>query len=98
MNGILEKGSIQRQKADTPISPNSPRSHTIFSITADIKEYAHDGEELVKTGKIHFVNLANVTIIVEGWQLQPVPLDLSLRHQDFVRRDPKHSSIQVGLQ
>jgi kinesin family protein 11 len=34
------------------------RSHTVFTVTVHIKESTDDGEELLKIGKLNFVDLA----------------------------------------
>ncbi|KAK3856219.1 hypothetical protein Pcinc_037442 [Petrolisthes cinctipes] len=55
---ILEKGSAKRQTAATLMNAHSSRSHTVFTVTVHIKENTVDGEELLKTGKLHLVDLA----------------------------------------
>lgn len=55
---ILEKGSLKRQTAPTLMNACSSRSHSIFSITAHIKEITFDGSECVKLGKLNLVDLA----------------------------------------
>lgn len=55
---ILEKGSTKRHKATTLLNASSSRSHTIFTITAHIKESNTEGEELLKIGKLNLVDLA----------------------------------------
>ena len=55
---ILEKGSIKRQTAPTLMNACSSRSHSIFSITVNIKEVLMDGEEVFKIGKLNLVDLA----------------------------------------
>lgn len=55
---ILEKGTLKRQTAPTLMNACSSRSHSIFSVTAHIKETTFDGEEVVKTGKLNLVDLA----------------------------------------
>ncbi|XP_063849661.1 kinesin-like protein KIF11 isoform X2 [Scylla paramamosain] len=55
---ILEKGSTQRQTAATLMNAHSSRSHTVFTVTVHMKENTVDGDELMKTGKLHLVDLA----------------------------------------
>ncbi|KAI1295600.1 Kinesin-like protein KIF11 [Halotydeus destructor] len=55
---ILQKGSAKRQTAATKLNACSSRSHTIFAVTVRIKECSHDGEELLKIGKLNLVDLA----------------------------------------
>ncbi|XP_045137999.1 kinesin-like protein KIF11 [Portunus trituberculatus] len=55
---ILEKGSMQRQTAATLMNAHSSRSHTVFTVTVHMKENTVDGDELMKTGKLHLVDLA----------------------------------------
>ncbi|KAK8730484.1 hypothetical protein OTU49_008036 [Cherax quadricarinatus] len=55
---VLEKGSNKRQTAATLMNAHSSRSHTVFTVTIHIKENTLDGDELLKTGKLHLVDLA----------------------------------------
>ncbi|MQM17248.1 hypothetical protein Taro_050219 [Colocasia esculenta] len=55
---ILEKGSSKRRTAETLLSKQSSRSHSIFSITIHIKECTPEGEEMIKCGKLNLVDLA----------------------------------------
>ncbi|XP_066984461.1 kinesin-like protein KIF11 [Macrobrachium rosenbergii] len=55
---VLEKGSNKRQTAATLMNAHSSRSHTVFTVTLHIKENTVDGDELLKTGKLHLVDLA----------------------------------------
>ncbi|WOL04664.1 kinesin-like protein KIN-5A [Canna indica] len=55
---ILEKGSAKRRTAETLLNKQSSRSHSIVSITIHIKECTHDGEEIIKSGKLNLVDLA----------------------------------------
>lgn len=55
---ILERGSAKRQTAATQLNACSSRSHTIFSITVNIREGSMQGEELLKVGKLNLVDLA----------------------------------------
>ncbi|XP_072174038.1 kinesin-like protein KIF11 [Diadema setosum] len=55
---ILGKGAAKRQTAATLMNAHSSRSHSVFSVTIHIKENSIDGEELLKTGKLHLVDLA----------------------------------------
>ncbi|XP_042459706.1 kinesin-like protein KIN-5A [Zingiber officinale] len=55
---ILDKGSTKRRTAETLLNKQSSRSHSIFSITIHIKEYTHEGEEMIKCGKLNLVDLA----------------------------------------
>ena len=56
--GILEKGSMKRQTAETMMNASSSRSHTVFTITVHIKEVTKDGDEVLRTGKLNLVDLA----------------------------------------
>lgn len=55
---ILRTGSSKRQTAATLMNACSSRSHTIFSITVQVREGTIKGEELVKVGKLNLVDLA----------------------------------------
>ncbi|UYV78321.1 KIF11 [Cordylochernes scorpioides] len=55
---ILERGSARRQTASTLMNARSSRSHTVFTITVNIKENSNDGEEMLKIGKLNLVDLA----------------------------------------
>lgn len=55
---VIESASKRRQVAETQLNRNSSRSHVIHTITIHIKEATHDGEDLVKTGKLNLVDLA----------------------------------------
>lgn len=55
---ILEKGSERRKTAATLMNANSSRSHTVFSITVNIKENTAEGEELLRMAKLNLVDLA----------------------------------------
>lgn len=55
---VMEKGSAKRQTAATLMNAHSSRSHTVFTVTIHIKENTLDGDELLKTGKLHLVDLA----------------------------------------
>ncbi|KAG9087399.1 kinesin motor protein cin8 [Ceratobasidium sp. 370] len=56
--GLLRKGSERRQIAATKFNDHSSRSHSIFTLTVSTKETSSDGNDLVKTGKLHLVDLA----------------------------------------
>ncbi|KAG8763032.1 kinesin motor protein cin8, partial [Ceratobasidium sp. 428] len=56
--GLLRKGSERRQIAATKFNDHSSRSHSIFTLTVSTKETSTDGNDLVKTGKLHLVDLA----------------------------------------
>ncbi|KAG0716666.1 Kinesin-like protein KIF11 [Chionoecetes opilio] len=55
---IMQKGSTKRQTAATLMNAHSSRSHTVFTVTLHMKENTMDGDELLKTGKLHLVDLA----------------------------------------
>ncbi|KAL3839596.1 hypothetical protein ACJIZ3_024187 [Penstemon smallii] len=55
---ILEKGSSKKHTAETLLNKQSNRSHSIFSITIQIRESSSDGSELIKCGKLNLVDLA----------------------------------------
>ncbi|CAN6358356.1 unnamed protein product [Urochloa humidicola] len=55
---ILDKGSAKRRTAETLLNKQSSRSHSIFSITIHIKELTHEGQEMIKIGKLNLVDLA----------------------------------------
>ncbi|GKT27591.1 Kinesin-like protein KIN-5C, partial [Aduncisulcus paluster] len=54
----LRKSSHERSVAETFSNRASSRSHCIFTITTLIKETTRDGQELLKTAKLHLVDLA----------------------------------------
>ncbi|KAL4220542.1 Kinesin-related protein 11 [Mactra antiquata] len=55
---ILERGACRRQTAATLMNAFSSRSHSVFTVTIHTKENTMEGEELLKTGKLHLVDLA----------------------------------------
>lgn len=55
---LLHKSSLKRHVAETDQNKNSSRSHCVFTITIHLKELAVDGEDIIKTGKLHLVDLA----------------------------------------
>ncbi|KAA8518831.1 hypothetical protein F0562_016395 [Nyssa sinensis] len=55
---ILEKGSARKHTAESLLNKQSNRSHSIFSVTINIKECTPKGEELIKCGKLNLVDLA----------------------------------------
>ncbi|KAK3012963.1 hypothetical protein RJ639_009000, partial [Escallonia herrerae] len=55
---ILEKGSARKHTAETLLNKQSNRSHSLFTITVQIKESTSEGVELIKFGKLNLVDLA----------------------------------------
>ncbi|KAI1100521.1 kinesin-domain-containing protein [Jackrogersella minutella] len=55
---LLQDGSLKRQVAATKCNDLSSRSHTVFTITACIKQTGENGEEYVSAGKLNLVDLA----------------------------------------
>ncbi|KAI5858375.1 P-loop containing nucleoside triphosphate hydrolase protein [Tricharina praecox] len=55
---LLQEGSHKRQVAATKCNDLSSRSHTVFTITVNLKTIAEDGEVLIRTGKLNLVDLA----------------------------------------
>jgi len=55
---ILERGIQQRQTAETLCNKNSSRSHSIFTLKINIREYNAEGEEVVRLGQLNLVDLA----------------------------------------
>ena len=55
---LLQDGSHKRQVAATKCNDLSSRSHTVFTITVNVKTIAEDGEALIRTGKLNLVDLA----------------------------------------
>lgn len=55
---ILQKGSAKKHTAETLINTQSNRSHSLFTITIQIKEHNSDGVEVTKCGKLNLVDLA----------------------------------------
>lgn len=56
---ILDKGSSRKHRAETLLNKQSNRSHSIFTITIQIKESnSYDGSELIRCGKLNLVDLA----------------------------------------
>ncbi|RZC36842.1 Kinesin and/or SCP-1 domain containing protein, partial [Asbolus verrucosus] len=54
----LSIGTMERQTASTNLNRHSSRSHTIFTLMVRTRETTVDGEELIKTGKLHLIDLA----------------------------------------
>ncbi|KAI2628068.1 P-loop containing nucleoside triphosphate hydrolase protein [Hypomontagnella submonticulosa] len=55
---LLQDGSLKRQVAATKCNDLSSRSHTVFTITACVKQTGEDGAEYVSAGKLNLVDLA----------------------------------------
>ncbi|KAL6233323.1 kinesin-like protein bimC [Aspergillus navahoensis] len=55
---LLQQGSQKRQVAATKCNDLSSRSHTVFTITVNIKRTTESGEEYVCPGKLNLVDLA----------------------------------------
>ncbi|KAI3743404.1 hypothetical protein L1987_61113 [Smallanthus sonchifolius] len=55
---ILQKGSARKHTAETLINTQSNRSHSLFTITIQVKENSSDGVEVLKCGKLNLVDLA----------------------------------------
>ncbi|OTA57529.1 kinesin-domain-containing protein [Hypoxylon sp. EC38] len=55
---LLQDGSLKRQVAATKCNDLSSRSHTVFTITACVKQTGENGEEYVSAGKLNLVDLA----------------------------------------
>ncbi|KAI0881272.1 kinesin-domain-containing protein [Annulohypoxylon maeteangense] len=55
---LLQDGSLKRQVAATKCNDLSSRSHTVFTITACVKQTGEDGEDYVTAGKLNLVDLA----------------------------------------
>ncbi|KAI0837664.1 kinesin-domain-containing protein [Hypoxylon sp. FL0890] len=55
---LLQDGSLKRQVAATKCNDLSSRSHTIFTITACVKQTGEGGQEYVSAGKLNLVDLA----------------------------------------
>ncbi|KAJ4413138.1 Kinesin- motor protein [Didymella pomorum] len=54
----LRSGSHKRQVAATKCNDLSSRSHTVFTITVNIKRTTEDGQEYLSVGKLNLVDLA----------------------------------------
>lgn len=54
----LKEGSIRRQVAATKCNDLSSRSHTVFTITVQIKRPGGGGEDFISLGKLNLVDLA----------------------------------------
>ncbi|XP_041998212.1 kinesin-like protein KIN-5D [Salvia splendens] len=59
---ILEKGSSRKRTAETLVNKQSNRSHSIFTITVQIKEpdtsTTDHGSEMIRCGRLNLVDLA----------------------------------------
>eukprot|EP00466_Bigelowiella_natans_P003548 jgi/Bigna1/57657/fgenesh1_pm.23_\ len=55
---VLHKALANRQVAETKLNKESSRSHCVFTITLHTKEASPDGEDVIRTGKLHLVDLA----------------------------------------
>ena len=55
---IFEKGSAKRQTAATLMNAHSSRSHTVFTVTVQMKESSVEGGEVLRIGKLNLVDLA----------------------------------------
>ncbi|KAL1916257.1 uncharacterized protein VTP21DRAFT_5874 [Calcarisporiella thermophila] len=54
----LKQGSHRRRIAATKCNDKSSRSHSVFTLTINIKETTAAGEDLLKIGKLNLVDLA----------------------------------------
>ncbi|KAL0344591.1 UNVERIFIED_CONTAM: Kinesin-like protein KIN-5A [Sesamum radiatum] len=68
---ILDRGSAKKHMAETLLNKQSNRSHSIFSITIQIKQYNSDGSELIKCGKLNLVDLAGSENILRSGARDP---------------------------
>lgn len=55
---LLRNGSFKRQVAATKCNDLSSRSHTVFTITVNMKRTTEAGEDYMCTGKLNLVDLA----------------------------------------
>jgi kinesin family protein 11 len=55
---LLQAGSHKRQVAATKCNDLSSRSHTVFTITVNVRDTAEDGEVFIRTAKLNLVDLA----------------------------------------
>lgn len=55
---LLEFGIRKRHTASTLMNQYSSRSHTVFTISVNVKELTVTGAEICKTGKLNLVDLA----------------------------------------
>ncbi|ONK62329.1 uncharacterized protein A4U43_C07F2770 [Asparagus officinalis] len=55
---LLQRGSAKRRTADTILNKQSSRSHSVFSITINVKEAIIGNDELIKCGRLNLVDLA----------------------------------------
>jgi kinesin family protein 11 len=55
---LLKDGSYKRQVAATKCNDLSSRSHTVFTVTVQVKDIGEDGEVFLRTGKLNLVDLA----------------------------------------
>ena len=49
------------------MNKNSSRSHCVFTMIIHTKETTTDGEDIIKTGKLHLVDLAGSESIDKIW-------------------------------
>ncbi|KAK6534484.1 kinesin motor protein cin8 [Arthrobotrys megalospora] len=55
---LLQEGSRKRQVAATKCNDLSSRSHTVFTITVQVKDTSAEGEDFMRCGKLNMVDLA----------------------------------------
>jgi kinesin family protein 11 len=55
---LLRKAQAARHTAETLMNKNSSRSHCVFTLTVHTKQTTIDGQDIIKTGKLHMVDLA----------------------------------------
>ena len=55
---LLNKGSLNRKKAETQMNKDSSRSHSIFSIIIETSVMDEQGNQMIKKGKLNLVDLA----------------------------------------
>jgi kinesin family protein 11 len=55
---VLRRSSNTRSVASTLMNEKSSRSHCIFTITVHTKESDLNGEDIIRTGRLHLVDLA----------------------------------------
>lgn len=55
---LLDKANRGRKVAETNLNARSSRSHYVVTVTVHMKEYSEDGEDIIKSGRLHLVDLA----------------------------------------
>lgn len=86
ISAILDKGSSRKHMAETLLNKQSNRSHSIFTITIQMKDpNSSDGSELIRCGRLNLVDLAGSENILRSGAREVLKRALSTDTTPFLR-------------